>query len=191
MHARALLIWLALLLTQCGDSEQASTPEPSPGPKLVGPTAPHEGQEDESAREDQTGEATAAADGTPTTPAASVPEPLDLVPKHEERSFNQPFREEFSELDAAKDGWDTEVFEREATAQLDRFKEALRDPSAMPENLADTVLPQVLVSPPRPELEPVFRDHAVAVWRAGPAEGAPRERGHEALAKTLRRFLAP
>ena len=96
---------MALSLAQCD--------KPQPSPEL-GPGAPGASESETTPTSSPGAASTPDRPTAPPTPAPSTaPQtagPLELIPRHETRTFNQPFREEFERFDAASDGWAT-IFE--------------------------------------------------------------------------------
>ncbi len=166
---RFLLAALIIALAACGD-------EPEPG-NIIRPPVDRE---------------TVTAPKRSATPANESPLPpeLEWVPNHERRAFNQPFRDEFARFDAGTDGWDTEVFQNEATGQLEVLKELLHQPDTLSESLSDVVTADVRVSDLRPALREVFRDEALAAWRAE-IKTSPASQGIDAFARAIEEFLSP
>jgi hypothetical protein len=193
MRNRGLLLWMVLILAHCGEAPERGQPRSS-APSAPPPRPPAESAGNESLTPPklplEVPPGTTVAEPSTSSPS-SLNLPIELVPKHESRTFTRPFAEEFGRFDAGTDGWDTEVFERDATTQLARLQETLHHPSTLPEALAAFVSPKVTISPLRPPLTETFRDPSIVVWRSTTSQPRSSKSGFEPLSKALQALLEP
>ena len=158
---RVLPLLLALCLTRCGEPPSPSADRPSTTPKSD------------------------ASEPAEEVALNSIEQ--ELVPAHEDRTFNAPYRDEYDKFDAKADGWDTEVFERDASAQLKLLFSNGQDLT----HIADIVHPQGSVGSLRPELREVFRDASIAAWRGRKPDESDLQSGHAAFVSALTALHAP
>ncbi len=96
-------------------------------------------------------------------------------------------------VDASNDaGWKSEVLAQEAKLQLRRLADMLRDPSTITaKRLAKLAIAEIQITPLRPrDLDQVFRDGSLSVWRSKTSQGNPRTTvGLEAAAESMRELV--
>ncbi|NIP95370.1 MAG: hypothetical protein GWO24_18765, partial [Akkermansiaceae bacterium] len=91
---------------------------------------------------------------------------LAVIPGSEGRGLVLPLQGEFEHLDPEKVGWETEVFGETAKLRLKEVVAGLSKPGPITAgSIGGVVAAGFRGSVLRPELEEVFRDGSLAVWR--------------------------
>ncbi len=119
-------------------------------------------------------------------------QPKERLPGSPDRSFNARLQGEIERFDPGVDGWDTEVFQTEATAQIKAWS-ALLVKLANDEaiDLSDTVDVECAVQDLRPPMQIVYQSDRLKAWRGQDSGEAKNHSGHRGMVEAMRRFMDP
>ncbi len=101
-------------------------------------------------------------------PSSDTLTDLASISGHRTDQFDEFLRPILDRAEPTRDEWSSEVFAEQATAQLNRLAKAFRDPTQIDQHTLDSLIsPNCSFTTLRPEnLEMVFEDRALQVWRA-------------------------
>ncbi|REJ70654.1 MAG: VCBS repeat-containing protein [Planctomycetota bacterium] len=160
------------------------------------------GQGEGAARQQSPSDAAPAVDASPVVAAEDEERLVDemLLPGHAERDFARLYADEKQRAAPERDGWDSEVFQDAATAQLKKLAYQMAATSSSAARLADIADPSFRTSPLRPPLVEVYRDQVLVVQRGATDSATNQKRadvaepdvaGGDALHAAIENLVAP
>ncbi|MCA9247894.1 MAG: VCBS repeat-containing protein [Planctomycetales bacterium] len=125
-------------------------------------------------------------------PAAVQPVSSALTPGHEQRRFDALLREEYARENSEVDGWQSEAFQEQATAQLKKIAKAIAHRATISaEALGELVADDFQCTTLRGNPAEVHREPGLIVAKAALADERPQHAAAAGLATALAELAEP